>query len=80
MLLVSSFCYGQKDSTVSVTDSTEFISVRDMSIAIFKAGKNLENSFTKKQWDEIMAAFGKEFELMIQDSAARFINRKKPKK
>jgi len=81
LLFASTFCYAQKDSTSSViTDSLEILSVRDVSIAVYKAGKSIENNFTKKQWDEIMAAFTKELDVMIQESASRYINRKKPKK
>ncbi len=81
LLFASTFCHAQKDSTSSViTDSLEILSVRDVSVAVYRAGKSIENSFTKKQWDEIMAAFTKELDIAIQESASRFINRKTPKK
>lgn len=76
---INSFSQPKKDTAVVVTDSLEFLSVTDLSIALYKSGQILSEKLTKKEWDEVMAILQKEFLAQINVAEQRLRNRKKVK-
>lgn len=79
-VLFSLSASAQQKADSTITDSLEFLSIKDISIAIYSAGKGIEDKFTKKQWDDIMAELEKNFNAVIQNAAGRYKNRKQKAK
>lgn len=79
-IIISLNVSAQQKADTTLTDSTEFLSIKDISIAIYSAGKGIEDKFTKKQWDDIMNELEKNFNAVIQNAAGRYKNRKQKAK
>lgn len=85
LILINLYSFSQAKRDVkdtvqeAMTDSTEFLSITDISVALYNSGQLLSDKITKKHWDEIMDILQKEFIRQVNVAEQRRKNKKKVK-